>query len=294
MSRSAGTAIAVGLVAAAIGLGATVYPAGVASLVAMSTGGSVETPTAPSAAPKAARPVVVLVTGPKRGTGGSRSPGGTSGNAATKHARPATSAVPLCASSDRQRDVETALRSLEPYRGVTVDGRQSPDDCIIIRRFQRRFGIEPANGQADATTADVAQRIAASSTPSNLRRCDPGPGVTACVDLSRQTAWVVRDGSVVVGPTVVRTGFRGHPTPTGTYKINLRALREWSDPYSVWLPYWQRFNGGIGLHQTTTYIHDGSLGSHGCVNLLPADAVDMWNQLTLGATVRVVGHRPGT
>ena len=200
----------------------------------------------------------------------------------------------MCASLPRQRDVETSLSSLEAYRDVVVDGRQSPGDCAVIRRFQQRFGIRPANGQADATTADVARRIAVASTPARQDQCDASEGVTACVDLTSQTAWVVRDGEVVLGPTVVRTGFRGYATPAGTYRINKRDLREWSDPYSVWLPYWQRFVGGIGFHETTTYIHDGALGSHGCVNLLPADAVALWDQLHMGATVRTFGRRPGT
>jgi lipoprotein-anchoring transpeptidase ErfK/SrfK len=62
----------------------------------------------------------------------------------------------------------------------------------------------------------------------------------------------------------------------------------------VWLPWWQAFNGGIGFHETTTYIHDGSIGSHGCVNLLHADAVSLWNLTTVGTAVRVFGSRPGT
>jgi lipoprotein-anchoring transpeptidase ErfK/SrfK len=62
----------------------------------------------------------------------------------------------------------------------------------------------------------------------------------------------------------------------------------------VWLPYWQRFVGGIGFHETTSYLHDPALGSHGCVNLLHRDAVTLWGELHMGATVRVFGRRPGT
>ena len=220
---------------------------------------------------------------------------------ATRRPKPTTSQpaarqtqVSPCATSNRQRAVEVALATLPDYAAVVVDGRQSPADCAVIRRFQQRFGIEPAAGQADATTADVAGRIAASSTPQSQQQCDAGPGITACVDLTRQTTWVVRDGTTVIGPTVIRTGFRGYPTPAGTYRINKRALQEWSDPYEVWLPYWQRFIGGIGFHESTTYLHDPSLGSHGCVNLLPADAVTMWETLRMGATVHTFGRRPGT
>jgi lipoprotein-anchoring transpeptidase ErfK/SrfK len=206
-----------------------------------------------------------------------------------------TASAPVaCAGGRWQRDVEEDLATLRGFGTVTVDGRQSPADCSAIRAFQQRFGIEPAQGQADATTADVVRRIAASSAPQRLQRCDAGPGATACVDLSLQTAWVMRNGAVVAGPTVVRTGFRGHATPAGTYLINKRAEQEWSDPYEVWLPFWQRFVGGIGFHETTTYLHDATRGSHGCVNLLHRDAVQMWDQLRLGATVHTFGRRPGT
>ncbi|GAA1807310.1 hypothetical protein GCM10009835_27920 [Planosporangium flavigriseum] len=142
----------------------------------------------------------------------------------------------------------------------------------------------------------MARRLAASLEAAEQAKCRvKGPALTICIDLTQQTAWAVRDGAVVWGPTVVRTGMRGgYQTPTGTYEIFRRAKREWSVPYKVWLPYWQAFNGGIGFHETTTYIHDGSLGSHGCVNLLHADAVALWSTAGVGTTVKVFGNRPGT
>jgi peptidoglycan hydrolase-like protein with peptidoglycan-binding domain len=200
-----------------------------------------------------------------------------------------------CPQGDSQRAVETALAQLGGYGQVTPDGIQSAGDCAAIKKFQSRYGISPAEGRAGPTTADVARRIAASTGASERAMCPAGAALTVCVDLTRQTAWAVRDGSVVWGPTVIRTGMGGgYQTPTGTYRIYGRATREWSVPFKVWLPYWQAFNGGIGFHQTTTYIHNAAIGSHGCVNLLPADAVALWQLSTVGTTVRVFGNRPGT
>ena len=289
-----GTAVAIaGAVATFIGLGAAAYavdgPAVIRAQIA-----AAEVPAAVSAPPrKSLKPFVTVVGSKATSTNGANSI--PSPNKAVD--RPATAgsaAGGLCAATDRQREVETALASLSPYRDVSVDGRQSPSDCAIIQRFQQRFGVEPADGRADATTADVARRIAASSTRHRLARCGATAGVTACVDLSLQTVWVVRDGALVLGPTVVRTGFRGYTTPAGTYRINKREPQEWSDPYEVWLPYWQRFVDGIGFHETTSYLHDAARGSHGCVNLLQGDAVEMWNLLRMGSTVRTFGRRPGT
>ena len=199
-----------------------------------------------------------------------------------------------CARGDRQREVETALAQIGGY-AVRVDGLQSAADCAAIRSFQRRFGISPAQGRASATTADVARRIAASATAAEQARCGAGAGLTVCIDLTQQTVWAVRDGVVVLGPTVTRTGMGGgFQTPTGSFHIYARAARAWSKPYHVWLPYWQPFNGGIGLHETPTYIHNGSIGSHGCVNLLRADAAALWKLTEVGTAVHVFGRRPRT
>jgi lipoprotein-anchoring transpeptidase ErfK/SrfK len=137
----------------------------------------------------------------------------------------------------------------------------------------------------------VAKRLAATKTSKCKAKKS---GYTFCVDLTHQTTWVMKSGKVYAKPTVTRTGMKGYRTPAGTFKINKRTKKEWSDPYKVWLPYWQRFIGGRGFHQTTTYIHDAWRGSHGCVNLLPADAKKYYKIGKIGMTVKVIGRRPGT
>jgi len=195
-----------------------------------------------------------------------------------------------CPQGDSQREVETALAKLGTFGKVTVDGKQSDADCAAIKKFQQRYGISPAVGRAGPTTADVAQRLAATDTS----KCETGSGTTFCLDLTHQTVWAMRGGKVVLEPTVTRTGMSGFATPTGTYTVQNKALREWSNPYEVWLPYWQRFNGGIGFHETTTYIHTKSIGSHGCANLLPSDARAFYDLGKVGTRVYVFGRRPGT
>jgi lipoprotein-anchoring transpeptidase ErfK/SrfK len=196
-----------------------------------------------------------------------------------------------CATGKYQKQVEGYLKKLGGYGAVTVDGKQSAADCTAIKKFQQRFGIKPAAGQAGPTTYDVAKRLAATSTAACKAK---KTGVTFCVDLTHQTTWVMKNGKVLVKPTVTRTGMKNYRTPAGTFKINKRTKKEWSDPYDVWLPYWQRFVGGRGFHQTTTYLHDKWRGSHGCVNLLPQDAKTYWGIGKIGSTVKVFGRRPGT
>ncbi|MEV6849775.1 L,D-transpeptidase family protein [Actinoplanes sp. NPDC051411] len=203
----------------------------------------------------------------------------------------ASAAAPSCGTGTYQKQVEGYLAKLGGYGPVTVDGKQSAADCAAIKKFQARFGIRPGTGSADATTYDVGRRLTVTSTAAcNAKKT----GITFCVDLTHQTTWVMKDGKVYRPPTVTRTGKKGYATPAGTFTINKRTRKEWSDPYHVWLPYWQRFIGGRGFHQTTTYIHDKSIGSHGCVNLLPADAQAYWGIGRMGMTVKVFGRRPGT
>jgi lipoprotein-anchoring transpeptidase ErfK/SrfK len=242
-------------------------------------------------------------------TGASASPGADqpSGSAPTSTAQPpvtSTTTAPKpastrtataarssgCPQGEQQRQVETWLARLGGFGAVTVDGRQSAADCAAIKKFQQRYGIRPAQGRAGSTTADVARRLASTDTA----KCQAGAGTTFCVDLTLQTVWAMRGRTVVMAPTVTRTGMAGYATPSGWYTINARNLKEWSNPYEVWLPYWQHFTQGMGFHETTTYLHEKSIGSHGCVNLLPTDARRMWSLGTVGTQVHLFGRRPGT
>ena len=200
-------------------------------------------------------------------------------------------AAASCATGKYQKQVEGYLKQLGGFGSVSVDGKQSSADCAAIKKFQSRYGIQPVAGLAGPTTYGVAKRLAGTRT-SNCKA--KKSGTTICVDLTQQTVYVMKNGKVSVKPTVTRTGMKGHRTPTGTYKINKRTTKEWSNPYHVWMPYWQRFVGGVGLHQTTTYLHDGWRGSHGCVNLLQSDAKQLYGIGKIGTTVTVYGRRSGT
>ncbi|MFC4094040.1 peptidoglycan-binding protein [Micromonospora sp. GCM10011541] len=87
--------------------------------------------------------------------------------------KPSSSGFTGCPQGDRQRDVETYLARLGGFGKLTVDGKQSAADCAAIKRFQRRYGISPAEGRAGPTTYDVARRLATT----DVRRCRAGSGL---------------------------------------------------------------------------------------------------------------------
>lgn len=196
---------------------------------------------------------------------------------------------PCATSGPSQLVVEQYLATRPEFGQVSVDGVQSETDCAAIAAFQDRYGIYGAPGLAGPVTGDVATRLA----NVNFAGCAVTSSPTICLDLTTQTMWVVTEGVVVLGPTVVRTGRAGLETPSGQFTITEKLYDTISTIYHVPLPRWQRFVSDIGFHTTPSYLHEGP-GSHGCVNLLPTDSDRLWELTTIGTAVSVFGRKPGT
>lgn len=209
--------------------------------------------------------------------------------------KPSPSPTSKCKEGKYQLEVEKLLDTMGAWGNLKADGKQSDADCEVIKKFQNRFGLRPVDGIPGPATLNVAKRIKASD-PS---RCKARQELTACVDLTHQTTWLMKGGKVIHGPTVTRTGYnhpdgKGSPTPAGTWEIIERQRSNWTEDFDTYLHYWQRIVGNNGFHETTTYIHNMALGSHGCVNLLRADAIAYWEKLERGTPVHIFGRRPGT
>jgi peptidoglycan hydrolase-like protein with peptidoglycan-binding domain len=198
---------------------------------------------------------------------------------------------PCAETGPTQKLVEEYLDKAGKWGEVTVDGKQSAKDCAAIKKFQERFGIDPAAGYAGPLTGRVATRL----KTSDYDECMPKKGLTVCVDLTAQTMWVVKDGAIKIGPTLVRTGRSGLATPDGDFKITEKKVTTVSSYYGAELPYWQRFHGDMGFHETPSYLYDGgSPGSHGCINVLSQDADTLYEMTSLGTKVHIFGRKPGT
>ena len=111
------------------------------------------------------------------------------------------------------------------------------------------------------------------------------------------------DGSVIWrAPIVSGKTSDGHGTPTGTYSLAAKKMHEvlvgldedgdGEPDYRTNVTYWMPFNGGIGLHDADWRgSFGGSIyyyyGSHGCVNLPPAEAAQLFSLINVGDTVYV-------
>jgi len=146
---------------------------------------------------------------------------------------------------------------------------------VISGRVMAALGIA-AMGSLALTLATPAIADAAPATPCSV-------SARACVDLTTQQAWLMRDGVVEYGPVPVRTGRASAPTDPGTFHVTFKELRHWSRPFHGWMPYSVFFNGGDAFHQGSLAI-----SSHGCVHLSHAAAVTFFDTLRVGDEVQVV------
>jgi hypothetical protein len=105
----------------------------------------------------------------------------------------------------------------------------------------------------------------------------------ACIELSGNRAWLIRNGVVQYGPVPITHGRKGFRTPPGTFHVTFKNRDHVSSIYDAAMPYSVFFNGGIAFHQ-------GSLRqkSHGCIHLSRAAATTFFGSLGRGDVVQVV------
>jgi lipoprotein-anchoring transpeptidase ErfK/SrfK len=119
-------------------------------------------------------------------------------------------------------------------------------------------------------------------------------------DMSAQHVYMYKDGALVWdAPCVTGNVSKKYTTPGGlftlSYKQTDRVLRgdkkadgtyEYESPVNYWMP----FNGGIGFHDANWRSKFGGAiyqtnGSHGCVNLPPKKAKDLYSLVYAGIPV---------
>lgn len=120
------------------------------------------------------------------------------------------------------------------------------------------------------------------------------------INLTRFYA-IAYDGTTPVHVAIIITGTEGNGTPAGQFQIIRRVANETMDSATVGVPKgspgyyllknvkWTQYfaDGGFAIH--TNYWSSpaayGTYGSHGCVNMMEADAYFMWNFLNIGSPV---------
>jgi hypothetical protein len=117
------------------------------------------------------------------------------------------------------------------------------------------------------------------------RQPESEPQILVTIDLSKQRAWVTKEGQVI-DSCAVSTGRAGYKTPAGRYVITDKHRSWTSTLYHVAMPFFMRLNcSAIGLH--SGYV-TGRPASHGCIRLPYDKARKFFGICNVGDEVQIV------
>ncbi len=117
------------------------------------------------------------------------------------------------------------------------------------------------------------------------------------VDITNQHLWFYKNGSLLMESDCV-TGTQTNPdraTPTGVFKVwtRERDISLIGEGYEAPVDYWMNISWcGVGLHDLNRSAYGGDIymynGSHGCINLPPAFAKDLFYAVEVGTPVMII------
>ncbi len=116
------------------------------------------------------------------------------------------------------------------------------------------------------------------------------------LDLSEQHVYFYDSSSTIIWDSACVSGLPDgkRDTPTGVYYVYSKErdtyLEDEVKTYKTFVSYWMPFNGGVGFHDANWQPAFGgsqyrSTGSHGCVNLPPSAAANLYSVIEVGDVV---------
>ena len=201
-----------------------------------------------------------------------------SGCSATAEAEPLAHAATTAASTD----TSAASPSTSPSpSAVPTSASPSPSDSPSAAPSSA--AASPSNTPSSTPSTKSAADVLAAENAALKREGVPCDATAiACVSLSKQEAWLLKDGKVVYGPVKVATGRASLPTPAGNFKVYYKVVDGWSTTYDAPMPYSVFFYKGDAFHEDPVTVR-----SHGCVHLSLKNAEYFYKFLHLGDKVEV-------
>lgn len=190
----------------------------------------------------------------------------------------AATPVPGCDASAQTRALQQRLRHFHFAIG-RVDGCDGPRTTSALLAFQKARGLAVDGDDGPLTRAALAGGGAAVRVRDRASR-----GVHVEIDISHQLLTLVRDGKPwrIYNAT---TGMPGHETPTGSFTIMRKYVRDWSVPYRTWMPFASYFtDDGVAIHAG---VVGSAPASHGCVRVSDSFAADVFRATPVGTRVLV-------
>lgn len=175
--------------------------------------------------------------------------------------------------------VQKRLKELNFYTGP-VDGVYGPETRDAVIRAQQSFGL-------------VTDGIVGPDTY-NALGLSPADEVTISpeyvISIDTRTLQLTlnrRGQQIAVFPVAV--GKPDTPTPLGDWKIIQKTV----NPGGAFGARWMRLNcswGGYGIHGTDNEASIGSAVSHGCVRMHNNDVIRLYDLVSLGTRVKIMGN----
>lgn len=121
------------------------------------------------------------------------------------------------------------------------------------------------------------------------------------INLTAQHLFLYKDGNLILESDFVSgSSIRGDDTPPGVYSITYKQRNAilTNENYRTPVSYWMPFNRNIGLHDAGWRRAFGgdiykTNGSHGCINLPPSAAKEIYENVSKGTPV-ICYQLPGT
>lgn len=195
------------------------------------------------------------------------------------------------------------LKPLSKKLGIAAKPKLIDPDGVVIDKGQDgrkldeqktiediKLALSGGNGEITllTTTAPAGEkRVAKAFTPGLYE------GKYIEVNLTSQTLYQF-EGQNLIASRRVSTGKWSTPTPIGTFSINNKTPRAYSQKYALYMPYWMAFNGSsYGLHELPEWpggrkegeAHLGTPVSHGCIRLGVGEAQQVYDWADLGTPV---------
>ena len=175
----------------------------------------------------------------------------------------------------------TKESGLTPLMFAAARGHRDIVELLVARGAKknartRRHGTDALWLAGYAGKVDVTQYLLGVQPGSDADR------TSVEVDLSAQTATILRDGtSVKTAP--ISSGKKNFRTPTGEYVVTNKHRHWKSTLYGASMPFYLRLScRDFGLHAGHL---PGYPASHGCIRLRNKDAAEFFKQVPVGAKV---------
>lgn len=189
---------------------------------------------------------------------------------------------------------EVAKEIAEKYSGNTLTVKTLSGDKTLYNSALK------LNVDVDKTADSILDSAKNGKTGSIVtdKAAASGGGSHLEINLAGQNVKYIKNGNIVFTSSIV-SGGPGHRTRTGIFRINgkmrnvtLRGRNDDGSDYESHVNYWMPFDGGNGLHDANwrgafgggIYI---SNGSHGCVNMPPSMAAQLFGIIPIGTIVYV-------